>query len=150
MTKKTLTVQCCTRFRKEIPDLERSSLRETGVILDIVFEEITKGLQLDQRFEYPEWGRLIVRRRKARSGRNPRTGEALTIAEKNLPLYKAAPHVLELLNNGTHDTSRTRRQRSARPAQTRATTTATPQATARTLRRTATTGTAQGQRRASA
>ena len=43
------------------------------------------------RFSYPGFGTFTVRERKARTGRNPRTGEAIKIPKSKTVAFKAAP-----------------------------------------------------------
>ena len=54
--------------------------------MDALSEGITQG-----RFSYPGFGTWNVRQRAARQGRNPRTGEAITIPASKTVSFKAAP-----------------------------------------------------------
>ena len=54
-------------------------------IVDTVFEEITKALASGARVELRGFGAFSVKQRKARTGRNPRTGTTVAVTEKYTP-----------------------------------------------------------------
>jgi DNA-binding protein HU-beta len=51
---------------------------------------ITEELKSGEKVAIPSLGTFEVRERAARTGKNPRTGEAVEIAAKKLPAFKAA------------------------------------------------------------
>ena len=53
--------------------------RLTTDIIYNAFSSIGKAIKKDKRFTYPGFGTFTVRKRKARTGRNPQTGEAIKI-----------------------------------------------------------------------
>jgi len=65
--------------------------KETGSAVQAVFDALTGGIKRDGRIAYPDFGTFTVKTRAARQGRNPRTGEALTIAESKSVNFKPAP-----------------------------------------------------------
>lgn len=73
---------------KGLPDLSKKA---TGEIVDAVFSTLSKSLKKDRRFVYPGFGTFSVRKRKARVGRNPRTGEKINIAAAKTVTFKPAP-----------------------------------------------------------
>ncbi len=74
-------------------------LRDVEKIVDTIFEEITKALTNGDRVELRGFGAFSVKKRDARIGRNPRTGEAVEIAAKNLPFFKTGKALRDRLNN---------------------------------------------------
>ncbi len=44
------------------------------------------------------FGTFLVRRREAREGRNPRTGESMRIAASNVPAFKAGKALKDAVN----------------------------------------------------
>ena len=46
------------------------------------------------------FGAFTVKRRDARTGRNPRTGEAVPVDEKAVPFFKAGKELRERVNTG--------------------------------------------------
>ena len=67
-------------------------------IVDTVFEEITKALVSDSRVELRGFGAFSVKQRKARIGRNPRTGETVQVNNKRVPFFKIGKKMHERLN----------------------------------------------------
>ena len=67
------------------------SKRLIGDILDEAFAKIRKTIKKDKRFSYPGFGTFTVRSRKSRQGRNPQTGESITIKASKTVGFKPAP-----------------------------------------------------------
>lgn len=67
-------------------------------IVTTIFEEITDALALGNRVELRGFGAFSVKRRAARIGRNPRTGEAVNVSEKFIPYFKTGKQLREKLN----------------------------------------------------
>ena len=61
-------------------------------IVELVFEHLHKSIRKEKRFTYPGFGTFIVKKRKARKGRNPRTGEVVEIAPTKTVAFKPAPN----------------------------------------------------------
>ncbi len=60
-------------------------------IIDCALENIAKAVKKDKRFSYPGFGTFTVRKRKARTGRNPQTGAKLQIKASKTVGFKPAP-----------------------------------------------------------
>jgi integration host factor subunit beta len=76
--------------------------RDVERIVSTVFEEITLALTRGDRVELRGFGAFSVKHREARIGRNPRTGEAVPVPEKNVPFFKTGKDLRERMNGG-HD-----------------------------------------------
>lgn len=48
-------------------------------IVERIFEAMKKTVQQEDRFAYPKFGSFVLRKRKARKGRDPRTGKPIRI-----------------------------------------------------------------------
>lgn len=72
-------------------------------IVDTIFEEITKALANGSRVELRGFGAFSVKHRKARVGRNPRTGETVKVSEKRVPFFKIGKKMHERLNGIVSD-----------------------------------------------
>ena len=72
--------------------------RDVERIVSTVFEEITSALSRGDRVELRGFGAFSVKRREARMGRNPRTGEAVPVPEKSVPFFKAGKALRERMN----------------------------------------------------
>jgi DNA-binding protein HU-beta len=67
------------------------SKKAAGEIVDVIFEEVGKAIKKDARFAFPGFGTFSVKKRAARSGRNPRTGETIKIKASKTVGFKPAP-----------------------------------------------------------
>ncbi|MEM6676903.1 MAG: integration host factor subunit beta [Pseudomonadota bacterium] len=73
--------------------------RDVEKIVSTVFEEITSALARGDRVELRGFGAFSVKTRDARTGRNPRTGEAVPVPEKKVPFFKAGKDMRERMND---------------------------------------------------
>lgn len=60
-----------------------------GRAVDGVLQTITQALQEGDQVTLVGFGTFLVRERAARTGRNPRTGEAIQIQASKVPSFKA-------------------------------------------------------------
>lgn len=67
------------------------SKKAVGDIVDSVFEHVGKAIKKDKRFAFPSFGTFNVKKRKARTGRNPQTGEKIKIKASKTVGFKPAP-----------------------------------------------------------
>ncbi len=81
-----------------LADMYKISLRDAENILNIFTNEIRLALLRGDRVELRGFGSFSVRNRKARDGRNPKTGEAIKISKKNLPYYRMGKELYNRLN----------------------------------------------------
>jgi DNA-binding protein HU-beta len=65
------------------------SKRQVGEIVDMLLDEITTALQNGEKVQLIPFGSFVVRQRKRREGRNPKTGEKLIIAARKVPAFSA-------------------------------------------------------------
>jgi integration host factor subunit beta len=72
--------------------------RDVELIVATIFNEITGALARGERVELRGFGAFTVKRRDARTGRNPRTGEAVPVDEKVVPFFKAGKELRERVN----------------------------------------------------
>jgi len=83
------------RLADENPHLYQ---RDVERIVNAIFEEITEALASGNRVELRGFGAFSVKKRDARIGRNPRTGESVDVDEKHVPFFKAAKLLRDRLN----------------------------------------------------
>ena len=74
------------------------SKKDADKAVAAVFESITKALVDGEKVQLVGFGTFEVRRREARTGKNPRTGEAIEIAASNVPAFKAGKALKESVN----------------------------------------------------
>lgn len=60
-------------------------------IVDNVFMSLTQAISKEGRFAYPGFGTFTVKKRAARMGRNPQTGQSIKIPASKSVGFKAAP-----------------------------------------------------------
>ena len=84
------------RLAEQNPSLYHRDLER---LVNTVFETITKALENGDRVELRGFGAFSVRERKARIGRNPRTGEPVNVEAKRMPFFKMGKGMRERLNN---------------------------------------------------
>ncbi len=80
---------------KDNPDLRADEVEQ---VVDIFFDEIAKRLAEGGRVELRGFGAFSTRERKARTGRNPRTGETVEVPAKRVPYFKPGKEMRERLN----------------------------------------------------
>jgi integration host factor subunit beta len=74
--------------------------RDLERIVNVIFDEITNALARGNRVELRGFGAFSVKRREARIGRNPRTGQTVSVAEKAVPFFKTGKQLRDRLNGG--------------------------------------------------
>ena len=84
-----------TRLAEANPHLYQ---RDVERIVSAIFDEITGALKKGDRVELRGFGAFSIKQRPARMGRNPRTGEAVHVAEKHVPFFKTGKELRERLN----------------------------------------------------
>lgn len=77
------------------PDLRVS---EVEAVVDTILETMLAQLESGGRVELRGFGSFSVRGREARSGRNPRSGETVSVPAKYVPHFKAGKELRDRLN----------------------------------------------------
>lgn len=77
--------------------------RDVERIVSTVLDEITRALADSDRVELRGFGAFSVKVRPARLGRNPRTGEAVSVQEKRVPFFRTGKELRERLNASPTD-----------------------------------------------
>lgn len=83
-------------LHKDNPELRAEEIEQ---VVDIFFDEIGQRLAEGGRVELRGFGAFSTRDREARTGRNPRTGEAVEVAAKRVPYFKAGKEIRKRLND---------------------------------------------------
>jgi integration host factor subunit alpha len=74
---------------------KKESARIVESFFDIIKEELAKGNDV----MISGFGRWSVRNKRARPGRNPQTGERITIESRNVTTFKSSSILREEINN---------------------------------------------------
>lgn len=72
---------------KSNPEMTKKQVTE---VVDAVFDQMTNAIKKDGTFSWPGFGTFKVRKRKARQGRNPQTGETIKIKASKTVGFKPA------------------------------------------------------------
>ena len=86
------------RIAERIPHLNQ---RDVEHIVDAILEEVVAALSRGDRVELRGFGAFSVKSRPAHTGRNPRTGEPVTVSEKYLPFFKPGKDIRERVKRGS-------------------------------------------------
>ena len=74
------------------------SRKDSEVIVEALFDSVVKALKNSDKLEVRGFGSFRIRKRKARQGRNPKTGEKVDVPEKKVPYFKPSKKLKDLIN----------------------------------------------------
>jgi DNA-binding protein HU-beta len=74
------------------------SKADAAKAVDALIDVVTNSLQKGDQVTVVGFGTFLVRKRDARSGRNPRTGETIQIPASNVPSFKAGKALKDAVN----------------------------------------------------
>lgn len=98
-----LRSELIAKLTDENPDLRADDLER---VVSVILDEITEALARGDRVELRGFGAFSVRQRKARMGRNPRTGEAVKVEAKSVPFFRPGKELRARVNGGEDPESR--------------------------------------------
>ena len=75
------------------------SKTDAGNAIDAVIEAVKIALKKGESVSLVGFGTFEVRKRAARTGRNPRTGETIKIEESKIPSFKAGKALKDAVNS---------------------------------------------------
>lgn len=73
-------------------------LKDVTLLVDTIFDEISVALSRGDRIELRGFGSFSIRRRKARTARNPKTNEVVQLGERHAVYFRAGKELRERLN----------------------------------------------------
>lgn len=79
-----------TELIKKVAETNNLTVKDTTAIVDSVLSTIVDAVAAGEEVQLFGFGSFSVKHRDEREGRNPATGEAMTIAASNTPVFKAA------------------------------------------------------------
>jgi integration host factor subunit beta len=72
--------------------------RDAAYIVDAILDEITNALSRGERVELRGFGAFMIKHRRARNGRNPKTGVKVSVGQKYAPFFRASKDIHKRLN----------------------------------------------------
>jgi integration host factor subunit beta len=73
--------------------------KEAESVVNICFNGMSNALASGDRVEIRGLGAFTVKKYEAYNGRNPKTGEVITVKPKKLPFFKCGKELKERVNN---------------------------------------------------
>ena len=72
--------------------------KDSEIVVESLFESIVKALKSGDKLEVRGFGSFRIRERRARQGRNPKTGEKVNVPENRVPYFKPTKELKDLIN----------------------------------------------------
>jgi DNA-binding protein HU-beta len=82
------------------------SKRRAADMIDMLLDEIKNALQHGEKVQLIPFGSFVVRERRARQGRNPKTGATIKIAARRVPAFSAGKELREAVAGAKKRTAR--------------------------------------------
>ncbi len=79
--------------------LQDVSKKDVEIIVDTIFNCMTDALTLDERIEIRGFGSFVAKIREAREGRNPKTGDRVTVPRKRTPFFTVGKELKDRVNS---------------------------------------------------
>jgi len=68
-------------------------------LIDDFLLTVVENLKNEKKLKLSKFGTLLIRSKKSRIGRNPKTKEEITISNRNVVLFKASKEFKDLVNS---------------------------------------------------
>jgi integration host factor subunit beta len=75
------------------------SFKKAEEIINTIFESMSGALHSGERIEIRGFGSFVIKNYKPYIGRNPKTGEAITVKPKKLPFFKVGKELKEKVDS---------------------------------------------------
>jgi integration host factor subunit beta len=96
MTDATITKADLVEEVVRVTELPR---KESETVVETVFDNIIHALQSGDKIEIRGFGSFRTRERRGRTGRNPKTGEKVTVPAKKIPFFKPSKELKDFVNS---------------------------------------------------
>jgi integration host factor subunit beta len=83
---------------EEVSRVVEMSRKDSEVIIETIFDSIVRALRSGDKIEIRGFGSFRTRQRKARIGRNPKTGARVEVPAKRIPYFKPSKELKDLVN----------------------------------------------------
>jgi integration host factor subunit beta len=83
---------------EEVAKSTELTMKDAEVIVQTVLDSIVESLQRGEKIELRGFGSFRIRERASRQGRNPKTGEKVSVPSKKVPYFKPGKELKDLIN----------------------------------------------------
>ena len=84
---------------KTLAEENTISVDDATVVVNTFFDSVRQALLQDRRVEIRGLGSFKIKQYQGYSGRNPKTGEVVSVAPKKLPFFRAGKELKEFINS---------------------------------------------------
>lgn len=91
MTKKDLIIKLQEKLRVY-------AHKDVAYVVNIIFDSMADALKRDERIEIRGFGNFTIRERKARLGRNPKSGAEVKLEKRKAPFFKTGKELRLMVN----------------------------------------------------
>jgi integration host factor subunit beta len=85
---------------EEVTQATQLTRNDSEEAVETIFESIIGALQKGEKIEIRGFGSFRTRQRRARVGRNPKTGARVEVPPKRVPFFKPSRELKEYVNSG--------------------------------------------------
>lgn len=87
-----------TELIAKVAENTEMTKKDAEAVINETLAQITEALRSNDKIALIGFGTFEVRKRAARTGKNPRTGEIIKIAESKIPAFKAGKALKDTVN----------------------------------------------------
>jgi integration host factor subunit beta len=84
---------------EEVSRVVEVQAKEAAIIVELIFDKMVRALRSGDRVELRGFGVFNTRERRARTGRNPKTGAVVNVPAKKIAFFKPSRELKELVQN---------------------------------------------------
>ena len=78
---------------------ENLTKQKAEEVINTIFDTMSNALLTGERIEIRGFGSFIVREYGSYTGRNPKTGESISVSPKKLPFFKVGKELKKIVDN---------------------------------------------------
>ena len=86
-------------IKKLQEELKSYPLQDVTYAVNIIFDSMINAIKRGERIELRGFGSFVVRERKPRLGRNPKSGAEVKLEERKVPFFKTGKELRLMVNN---------------------------------------------------
>ena len=73
---------------------------KAAIVVNTIFDGMVDAMRRGERIEIRNYGNFVVKRYKAYTGRNPKTGEMVHVPAKRMPFFKVGLELKRRVDDG--------------------------------------------------